>query len=204
MTWEIFQSTVGVFMAIIGSVGGAGALMYVISSRLGEFWAKKHLESIKKEYQKEIEFFKTQLELIRCDASRYSERQFELYTKLWHSLYDLKKRADLLWEEANEKNLKNFSEQLNKTIDEVERSYLFIREDHYNELKRLLSEFSNYEMRKTKLVQIYRKKGFQVDDLEIRQLIDRNRISKQRYDELIHTIRRDLKEQIMGRRLWGS
>ena len=51
MNWnEIFQIISGVII----SVGGAGAFIWKLSSYLDEIWAKRHLESIKKDYQKEI------------------------------------------------------------------------------------------------------------------------------------------------------
>jgi len=152
MNWnEIFQIISGVII----SVGGAGAIIWKLSSYLGEIWAKRHLESIKKEYQKEIETYKTQLNMIKETALRYSGQQFELYSKLWHSLCDLKSTADMLWTTANKQNLRKFSQQLKNTIDEVERSYLFIEDNHYTELSELLREFKNYEIGKKKLVQLY-------------------------------------------------
>ena len=69
MNWnEIFQ----IISGFIISVGGAGAIIWKLSSYLGEIWAKRHLESIKKEYQKEIETYKTQLNMIKETALRYS------------------------------------------------------------------------------------------------------------------------------------
>jgi hypothetical protein len=146
MSWnEVFQTIAGVFV----STGVAGGIIWKISSYLGEIWAKKYLESIKKEYQKEIEAYKAQIDLLRETALRYSGRQFELYTKLWHSLYDLKTAADMLWEKASPLNLRKFSRQLKKTTDEVEKSYLFIEESHYRELKNLLKQFCDYQFGKS-------------------------------------------------------
>lgn len=194
MSWnEIFQIISGVII----SVGGAGAIIWKLSSYLGEIWAKKHLESIKKEYQKEIESYKTQLDMFKETSLRYSGQQFELYNKLWHSLYGLKSSADILWEEANEQNLKNFSQQLRKTIDEVEKSYLFIEKNHYQELKDLLKQFSEYQFGKTKLVQLY-KQRIQVNHTEIGEWINHNRERKEKYEDLIDKIKKDLKKQIKG------
>ena len=61
----------------------------------------------------------------------------------------------MLWTTANKQNLRKFSQQLKNTIDEVERSYLFIEDNHYTELSELLREFKNYEIGKKKLVQLY-------------------------------------------------
>jgi Fe2+ transport system protein B len=196
MNWnEIFQIVSGVII----SVGGAGAIIWKLSSYLGEIWAKKHLESIKKEYQKEIEAYKSQLDMLKETSLRYSGQQFELYNNLWHSLYALRSTADVLWEEAREQNLIKFSQQLKKTMDEVEKSYLFIEENHYRELKDLLKQFSDYQFGKTKLIQLYKQRT-DVNHQEIGQWIDHNRERKEKYEELIDKIKEDLKRQIRGGR----
>jgi len=192
---EIIQNVLGILV----SVGGMGAIFWRLSSYLGKIWAEKHLESIKKEYQKEIEKYRTRLNIYEKTVLLYSGRQFELYSKLWHSLYDLKSAADTLWEKANNKNLREFSKQLKNTIDEVEKSYLFIEPSHYEELSNLLDEFKNYEFGKKKLIQL--RDGFktqQVNDDEIRQLIENNRGKKQQYEQLIKEIRDNLKKQLRG------
>ena len=197
MNWnEIFQIVSGVII----SIGGAGAIIWKLSSYFGEIWAKKYLESIKKEYQKEIESYKTHLDMLKETSLRYSGRQFELYNRLWHSLYALKSTADMLWEKANEQNLKKFSQQLKETIDEVEKSYLFIEGNHYKELLKLLNEFKDYEIGKKRLVQLYMKRSYrqQVDRYEIQQLVEQNRGRKQRYEQLVKEIGDNLKKQIKG------
>lgn len=198
MSWiEIFQNIAGVII----SVGGAGAIIWALSSYLGKMWAEKHLESIKTKYQKEIETYKSQLDIIKENSLRYSGQQFELYNKLWCSLYDLKSIADDLWEEANETKLWKFSQQLKKTIDEVEKSCLFIEENHHQELKKLLEQFSEYRFGKTKVIQFNKNRGTESFDQEAtRQWINHNRDRKRKYEELINEIRRDLKKQIRGDR----
>lgn len=55
---EIF----GIAAAIIASIGGAGAIIIAVSSWLGKVWANRILENQKKEHQREIESFKSQLQ----------------------------------------------------------------------------------------------------------------------------------------------
>jgi len=139
--------------------------------------------------------------MIKETALRYSGQQFELYSKLWYSLCDLKSTADMLWTTANKQNLRKFSQQLKNTIDEVEKSYLFIEDNHYTELSELLREFKNYEIEKKKLVQLYMGAGSreqQVNDDEIRRLIEHNRENKERYELLVKEIGDNLKRQIRG------
>lgn len=190
---EIIEIITGILLA----VGGASFIILKFSSYFGDLWAKKNLESIKKEYQKEIEEYKTHLEMLKDTSLRYSGQQFELYTKLWHSLYDLKSIADCLWHEPDNQNLWKFSQQLKKTTDEVEKSYLFIEDEHYPELKGLLEQFNEYEVGKTKVIQFYeRGEGESFNSNELNQWISRNGDIKQKYDEYINEIRRDLKKQI--------
>ena len=168
-----------------------------MSSYFGRIWAEKHLESIKKEYQKELEYYKAQLDLLKERSLLYSGRQFELYNKLWHSLYDLKLIGDMLWEEVTEKNFKKFSQQLKNTIEDVEKSYMFIEEYHYQEVKELLKQFSEYQFGKAKLGQLYRQK-VKVNQMEIQEWVNHNKFRKEKYEELIDRIKKDLKKQIKG------
>lgn len=196
MNWEeVFKI---IFSALV-SVGGAGVIILALSSWLGKIWSNRLIESVKKEYQKEIESYRNQLEILRTTTLRYLGEQFNLYNKLWHSLCDLKSAAGLLWEEAIKSNLRSFSMQLKKTSDEAEKSYLFIEDSHYKELSKLLNEFKNYKIGKEKLVQIYTRDSIQyVNHYEIQQLVGQNREKKQKYEQLIKEIGDDLKKQLRG------
>lgn len=215
MTWnEGFQ----IISGVIVSVGGAAAIILGLASYLGKIWAKRYLESIKNEYKKEIESYKAALSLFKETTLRYSGQQFELYNQLWTSLCNLKSSADLLWSDTTRPNLVNFSKQLKSTIDEVEKSYLFIEEKHYTELSKLLNEFENYELGKRKLIQF--QSAMTNEALEhlfnhsdanepterqqhlersIKLLTEHNMERKRRYEKLIKTIGSDLKKQLSGR-----
>ena len=198
MSWEeVFK----IIFSALAAVGGAGAIILALSSWLGNILANRLIESLRKEYRKEIENYRSQLEILRTTTLRYSGEQFNLYNKLWHSLCNLKSAADLLWEEAIDSNLRSFSEQLRKSLDEVEKSYLFIEGGHYKELSELLNEFKNYEIGKKKLVQLYMRGSSgqqQVDPDEIWQLVEHNRKRKQRYEQLVTEIGDNLKKQLRG------
>ncbi|OIO03556.1 hypothetical protein COS16_07755 [Candidatus Desantisbacteria bacterium CG02_land_8_20_14_3_00_49_13] len=193
---EIFK----VISSVTISVGGAGFIFWKLSTYIGKIWAVKYLESIKKEYQKEIENYKLELDILKETSLRYSNRQFELYNDLWHSLYSLKLSADILWEKANMKNLKEFSRQLETTINEIEKSYLFIEEEHYQKLMSLLKQFGEYEFGKTKLIELYRQDSevYSQDVQDINCLIECNKEKKEKYKQIINEIRADLKKQIKG------
>lgn len=58
MLWEDILKIVA---AAIASVGGAGAIIWALSSFFGKMWANKILEKQKAEYQKDIEEYKNAL-----------------------------------------------------------------------------------------------------------------------------------------------
>lgn len=183
----------------IASLGGSVVIIGAFSSYFGKIWAEKYLDSIKKENQKELEGYKSQLDMLKESSLRYSGQQFQLYNELWHSLYDLKLEADLLWNDASQTNLKQFSKQLKSTVDKVERSFLFIEDNHYPPLKKLLNQFSEYKLGKTDLIQIYSMRNvssISTDDIDY--LIRINGNLKREYEQLIENIRADLKKQIRG------
>ena len=58
MTWQLVLEIVA---TAIASVGGAGAIIWALSSFFGKMWANKLLEKQKAEYQKDIEQYKSAL-----------------------------------------------------------------------------------------------------------------------------------------------
>lgn len=193
MSWEDIAKIISTFIV---SVGGSGAIILKLSSYFGNRWAEKHLEKIKKDYQKEIDHYKSQLDILKESSLRYSSQQFQIYNLFWLSLYDLKIKADSLWEEANNSNLTRFVKQLKNTIDQIEKSSLFIEDSHYHTLKEVLHEFSQYEIGKTKLIRYKVTNHTQV--YEIENMVENNRRIKQRYEELIESIKSELKNQLRG------
>ncbi len=55
------KSIFEIALAIMASVGGAGVILFALSSWLGKVWASKILEKQKKDYQLEIESFKEKI-----------------------------------------------------------------------------------------------------------------------------------------------
>lgn len=58
MSW---QDVLKIIATAIASVGGAGAIVWALSSFFGKMWANKLLEKQKAEYQKDIEEYKSAL-----------------------------------------------------------------------------------------------------------------------------------------------
>lgn len=191
---ELFEA-LGLFVT---TLGGVSVLFLGLSSYIGRIWASRYSEAMKAKYQKEIETFKKDLDLIKESSSRYSGKQFELYSSLYYSLIDLKEKGDLLWDDAERTQLKNFSFQLNKTKKEVEKSYLFLEEQHYKKFDEIFKKFYEFQIGKKRLVMMNAEEFNTLKMDELYDLIDYNRIRKDEYDLLIKEIRDDLKKQIRG------
>ncbi|MCP1425448.1 putative phosphohydrolase [Paenibacillus xylanexedens] len=204
----IFQDILKISGSILASIGGASIIILGCSSWLGKIWAARIQEKDKQQYQKELEELKanyvrdleekkSELEKRKILFNRYTENQFILYNDLYRSLYDLKIVGDRLWERAGKTNLKNFSQQLSKTKDSLEKSILLIEDNHYEQLTELLEAFSNYQIGKTRLIDLRNKPvDNYMDEEEISRIIRRNNIDRENYSSLIKEIGILFKKQI--------
>jgi len=182
-----------------GTLGISATVFWAISSYVGRVWAERYNETVKKDYQKEIESFKNDLALIKENNSRYTSKQFELYTTLYHSLSDLKEKADELWDSANLNNYKKFSLQLKKTKNEVEKSYLFLEDHHYNKFNEIFIQFTKFQIGKKRLTMMSDEELKKIDITDLYDLIDYNRTRKDEYDNLIKEIRIAFRDQLRVR-----
>ena len=178
---EIISILVTVFL----SAGGAAAIIIGVVKWMGQIWADKQ----QAQYQ---------LDIFKATLLRYSGEQFTLYNKLWHSLYDLKKAGDKLWEIANNPNLRIFSKQFEITSDEIEKNYLLLEKNHYEQLTMLLKPLNEYQIRKGELILKRARSRANVTEDEINQLINDNRQTKQKYERLLDIIREDFRKQVRG------
>ena len=132
-----------IVIGILTSLGGGGAIVLGLSNYFAQLLTKRYEEKIRAKFQNEINDYQSQLDIIKQTTIRYSDKQFELYSKLWASLYDLKLLANNLWQEPTPLSLERFSKQLKSTKIEIEKASLFIEETHYKELK-LSSKINSY------------------------------------------------------------
>lgn len=192
-------------LVVIASVGGSGLIIIGVSRWIGGIWADRMLESVQHQHQREIEQNRHQfqrdieqmrheLAILQSSSDRYFGKQFELYSILWHSLYDLKSKADSLWNRADKSTLLPFVDQLKITSDEVEKSYLFLEDGHYISLKNLIEEFKNFEIGKKRLIELRKKDDINLD--AINNLVEGNRTKRSNYNNLINNIKQDLKSQL--------
>lgn len=184
---------------ILVSLGGAGVIFWRVSAYFVKIFADKYMETMKKEFQKEIEEYKSKLELSKQTKLRYSTQQFELYSNLWRSLCRLKVAANSLWDEPCNQNLIIYSKLLREAIGEVEQGSLFLEDKHYLEMHELLDEFGQDELGEveTRIVKFHG--GSEVVRPEVIALWTKQNLSKkERYEKLMEEIREELKVQMRG------
>ena len=134
------------------------------------------------------------LDKLKIITLRYFGKQFELYDKFWGTLCDLENVGDLLMIDASDKNLKKFIQQFNITSLQIQKSFLFIEKDHFNQLQNLLNNFKELQVGKEKLLEI-REIG---DKGEIVRSVLSNFTIHRNYKKLIKEIGDDLKKQLKG------
>jgi hypothetical protein len=191
-TTEITQIVLG----FIAALGGGGAIILGLSNYFGQFLAKRYEEKIKAKFQNEINEYQSQLDIIKQTTIRYSDKQFEHYSKLWSSLHDLKLLADDLWQQATPVRLEKFSRQLRNTKTEIDKASLFIEENHYKELTETIKFFSEYQIGKSDLVNYRQANNF--DNQTVEKMIADNGAKKLAFETLILAVKADLKKQIGG------
>jgi len=198
--------------ATLTSIGGATVVIIGLAKWFGDFLSKrlldnfnnKHkndLEGIKSKYQRELEETKTELEKAKSQFLRYTEKQFELYNDLWKVLLYTKYQADELWESAVPEKLPAFGEQIKLTSDAINNNLLLIEEEHYQKLIELIKQFEQFQFGKVKLVDIRRhpREGREnISTDQARQTINKNRRTKDKYDQLIMEIGQSFRNQIKG------
>jgi hypothetical protein len=158
---------------IVGSIGGVGAIIVWLANWWGNRIAQKVSNKERAKYEQELERLKHQLELSKINASRYSEQRFNAYSLMWSTLYELKSAGKQLLDLANQQNLSDFAGKLRATEELIEKNCLFIEENHYSQLRRLMRIFSDYEFGKKRLIELRR--NDRVDPILISDLVDTNR-----------------------------
>ena len=154
---EIFE----IAGAVIISFGGAGVIILGLSNWLGKVWANKILEKEKAEHSKEIEDYKSRLELelqkynyINDRANHISkkqyEKEFQFYMEIWESLVELSNKTLNLFPisenvPADNEELKKFKLSKYDDFGKAYNSYLLLSKRYlpfYNEeISKVFIEF---------------------------------------------------------------
>jgi len=189
--------------AILGSVGGAAAIIFALSSWLGKVWAGRILEKDKLAYSSELERLKNQLQT-NADKqqlvfSLYFEGQFKLYNDLWVSLSELQNEVELLWAEASPKNLKSFIYALSKAKQKIRNSALLVEPEHYKEIMEVIDSLENYHVGKEKLINA-RRNIENISQGDIQEIIEENMHNRIKIALFVDRMLDKMREQIGGKR----
>jgi len=146
-----------------------------------------------------IESVKQKFSELTDIRNRFNSKQFELYNDLWVSLFELKVSADILWEEAIVKNLKDFSQKLYNAKISIEKNSLLIEDSHYGELMNIIEKLDEYQNGKKSLIKIRGKSIKNINDnYDIPIIIANNRESKNSYNILLKKLKEEFKKIIRG------
>ena len=196
---EVFK----VSAAILGSVGGAAAIIFGLSTWLGKVWANRILEKDKLKYTTELEKIKTELQnesqKQNLMFSLYFEGQFKLYNDLWVSLSELQSRVEDLWAEASPKNLKNFVSALRKAKNQIRSSALLIEPEHYKDIMNVIENIESYRDGKERLI-LARQNLNHVDEWQSPEIIDGNRQHKESITKFVELMLEIMRSQISGKK----
>jgi hypothetical protein len=196
------------FWSMLAGAGGASVIIIGLSTWLGKVWAGRILEKEKSIFAKELAAdkhkyslaleevkreYEIQVESVKTILLRYSEKQFDIYGELWVSLCNLKKSMDELWSEYSVKKVKDFSSQINEAKFYLEKSSLFIDDNHLNTIKEALYQLDEFAHGKGELTKI---PSNQIN--QRRNIIDNNRYKKNEYDNMLDNLRSYFKNKISG------
>ncbi len=191
------METLKIIIGVIVALGSGGGIVLGLSNYIGKLLAKSYEEKIKSQFQKEVNKYQLQLDILKQTSIRYSDKQFELYNKLWSSLCEVKFLAEALWTKATPSRLTKFSKQLIETKAELEKASLLVEDSHYEELSKIIVHFLEYQVGKSTLIS-YRQTS-DIDDFEVRKMIDDNGLKKKEFETLIKIVKTEMKKQIGGK-----
>lgn len=208
--------------ALVGA-GGASVIILGLSAWLGRVWAARILAEEKAKYAENLENdrhnyakvlenekhkyslaleeakkdYEIHVEGVKAILLRYSQKQFDIYGELWVSLCHLKKSMDELWAGVSSKKVKEFSSQLNEAKFYLEKSSLFIDDEHLSTIHQALYQLDEFVHGKGELMQVATARG-EGSNQERRDIVDGNRYRKEEYDNMLRSLRSYFKSKISG------
>ncbi len=146
MTWnDIFKS----FLSMLVSMSGTAVIVFALSSWLGKIWSErilnehkakleKEIEEVKKKHIAEIETFKSEMEKVRNDYHRFSNRKFEIIDETWSAMLDITDELKIYKNNEIYKNfLLNSIATIGKYLKIIRKNSLFFN----NETRELLLKY---------------------------------------------------------------
>ena len=129
----------------------SGVTAGIIVKLYGKYLIDSDLQKRSYKYESDLVKIKLEYESISTRISRFSESQFKVYENLWNSLMDLKISGEKLWNELDIENLSKFSDQLEETFEKIDKASILIEDQHYLELRGLMTKFANFSSGKMAL-----------------------------------------------------
>jgi len=187
--------------SILALYGIGGVIIIGISIWISKLIFSGIIESHKTSNQKQIEFLKSELAILKEISLRNSNAQFKLYTELWDALQDLKSIGDRLWERVSPNEVELFSKVLLEAQIAVNRGRLILSVEHYLKLISIFKSFNNYRIGKKRLLEIRSEQEWKeniriLSENNIHQQILSNRKNKKDYDNLLDEILMNFKKAL--------
>lgn len=190
-TWIIVK----ILLGIIGTISISGTIIWWFVQLTATTLAENYKKKVEHEFERKLEIYKSQLEIIKANALKYNDKQFELYIDLWKNLQDLKFSCMELWLLPNQTNLKKFDTALKSTHRQIETTSILLEENHYIELSEIIRNLQEFDNGKEKLIIARRN---QIPEQEINQIVEFNRERKDRCLEIIESMKSSIKVLIKG------
>jgi hypothetical protein len=191
---DIF-TIVKIISVTIATFSFAGIIMWWFVQLTATTLADNYKKKIEHDFEKKLEGYKLQLEVIKANTLKYNDKQFELYIELWRNLQDLKFSCIDLWQLADQRNLRKFDVALKKTHRQIEITSILLEENHHKELSEIITNLQEYDNGKGKL--IYAKNNF-ADRKQISEIIEFNRQRKDRCLEIIEVMKKSITLTLKG------
>jgi len=185
-----------IVFGLIGTVSLSGTIVWFFVKLSADTLADNYKKKIEHDFEKKLEEYKSQIEVLKASTLKYNDRQFELYIDLWKNLQTLKFSCLELWQEVSRKNLINFHNSLKKTEQQIETTSILLEENHYVELTQIIQYLKEFNTGKEK----YYTRYSTAENWEIQQIVDYNRDRKDRCLEIIETMKGSIKETIKGQK----
>jgi len=129
--------------------------------------------------------------------SLYFEGQFKIYNDLWVSLVELQNWVDILWSEANPRNLRMFISVLKKAKRQIRNSALLIETNHYNEIMLVIDSLENYQVGKEGLINYVNNiENSSEQEMNIRKIIEQNSESRIKINIFVDRIFKSMRDKI--------
>lgn len=121
---------------------------------------------------------------------RYATAQYEAYCDIWRVLQRLRISGDVLWEYVTHENIVVFASEFRRVTEDLGVHAIFLEDEHYEQLKKLLEAFGWFRVGKIRLFEIMnREKNKYIIDSLAQEQIFTNRHMKSQYETLLENIR---------------